>query len=799
MKRVALFIVVMVIVICVVSIALCETGMAAPNTIKYTIKKGDTLYSLAIRFDTKEDIIYKLNPNIQARKLIPGNKISLQPGSNLIIHKVVFGETLTSISKKYNVTINHIAQKNKISNINKISLGEYLSISKFIDIKLYYILSKETEFKLAYESLKIPNKGDIYKTTLEKLISGPKSGKLFLPIPKETKVQKVKIIASIAHVYFSKEIMHGNMGSYTEALTLIALTDTLTEFREIKGVLIYSAGVKIDTLAGHILIEEPLKRDIRQLDRSFISSNANISSINKRDFSLCPKSLAKLSNEEEKQMKKSLLNVHSVRLNSLGLSRIENYSLYRGDKSLFKPTAVPNGMEIDTGDNDTNVETQISESRSSKENYDLPSKVDNSKLKYFPPISVQQYSSCGSFSATYYQLTYTNAFARDWDIKSSGSPNNVFSAKWTYNLLNNGEDKGTWMTWAYELFKNHGAATLSEFPYEGGYLEWPMSQGAWRTALNYRVDEYGQVNNLDSEEGLKKLKQLLNDGYILTFATYISSWHTTNILNQPSITDDDQYEGKNVVTWMDDRNLEGHAMTLVGYDDELWADINGNGIVDLGEKGALRAANSWGSNWEDDGFIWISYDALREKSDMLDKKFTNLEVNNVKINRKAAFWYNSAYWITAKSSYTPKLVAKFTLSSTKRNQIKVSLGYSDAKSNEPLKIRDLYVLNKSGGEYSFDGTNNVCEATFVVDYTNLIDENQLTAKQQYKWYLIIEDLVKDNSKTVIENFRLIDNPWCNFRCSNNYSYDNKYKCNRFDNPMVIDGEKIILNTVDEFE
>lgn len=44
-------------------------------------------------------------------------------------------------------------------------------------------------------------------------------------------------------------------------------------------------------------------------------------------------------------------------------------------------------------------------------------------------------------------------------------------------------------------------------------------------------------------------------------------------------------------------------MTLVGYNDNIWVDINGNGIVDNGEKGAFKIANSWGN---DDGRFTVA-------------------------------------------------------------------------------------------------------------------------------------------------------------------------------------------------
>jgi PKD repeat protein len=73
----------------------------------------------------------------------------------------------------------------------------------------------------------------------------------------------------------------------------------------------------------------------------------------------------------------------------------------------------------------------------------LPSFVDNSKLKYFPPIGSQIGGSCASFSATYYLMTYMHALAQDIDAKNGG-PDTRFSTKWTYDMVNDGVDGGSW-------------------------------------------------------------------------------------------------------------------------------------------------------------------------------------------------------------------------------------------------------------------------------------------------------------------------------------------------------------------
>ena len=59
---------------------------------------------------------------------------------------------------------------------------------------------------------------------------------------------------------------------------------------------------------------------------------------------------------------------------------------------------------------------------------------------------------------------------------------------------------------------------------------------------------------------------------------------------------------------------ESHAVTVVGYDDNVYYDVNKNGKIEEAEKGAFKVANSWGTNWGNNGYFWVLYDALNKKS-----------------------------------------------------------------------------------------------------------------------------------------------------------------------------------------
>ncbi len=110
------------------------------NYIRYTIQRGDTLSSIATRYNTTVDELARLN-NIQNPNriytgetlLIPTKNNSISSGSddkNNTIYIVRKGDTLTSIAKRYNTTVSNIVRNNNIVNPNLIYPGQRLIIAK---------------------------------------------------------------------------------------------------------------------------------------------------------------------------------------------------------------------------------------------------------------------------------------------------------------------------------------------------------------------------------------------------------------------------------------------------------------------------------------------------------------------------------------------------------------------------------------------------------------------------------------------------------------------------------------------
>jgi PKD repeat protein len=252
-----------------------------------------------------------------------------------------------------------------------------------------------------------------------------------------------------------------------------------------------------------------------------------------------------------------------------------------------------------------------------------------------------------------------------------------------------------------------------------------------------RANQTGKVTGLNTDTGLGQLKQFLVNGYLLNFATYIYSWQWRAIGNDPATAADDAFAGKQAVISVSGTS-GGHCMTIVGYNDDLWVDLNGDGLVTADEKGALRIANSWGTSWGEAGFCWLSYQALRTR--------------NSASTSEGVFWYDEATWVTARTSYQPQLIAEFTVNHLTRNQLAMGLGISDTTASSPAtQWSPNRILSNAGGAWAFDGLTTAIDGTFYLDFTDLLP-SPATAK---RYYLRMNDNTAGNVAT-LKSFKLVD-------------------------------------------
>jgi hypothetical protein len=242
----------------------------------------------------------------------------------------------------------------------------------------------------------------------------------------------------------------------------------------------------------------------------------------------------------------------------------------------------------------------------------LASAVDNSTLMYFPPIRSQgSQGSCTTWAACYYYNTFTQARDAGWNV-SGGDNTKICSPAFMYPLINWGSDGGAYTAYAVAHLSDVGSASWDTMPYsQSDWTTWP-TEAAWLEALQWRTQTAYQING-SSQAGITAMKQHVANGNVgVTRFNVYSYWYyqypsnTTGINNRVYYAHAGSYLG-------------GHAVTIVGYDDNKSYYDHRDGQT---HYGAFLIANSWGSGWGwynstgsgSKGFFWVAYDMFLESA-----------------------------------------------------------------------------------------------------------------------------------------------------------------------------------------
>ena len=407
------------------------------------------------------------------------------------------------------------------------------------------------------------------------------------------------------------------------------------------------------------------------------------------------------------------------------------------------------------------VSTNSIASTTAAQSTTLPSAVDNSTLSAFPGIGDQgTFGSCTSFASTYYNMTHVVNLITG---RSGKDLNNVFSPKWTYNAVNNGDyTKGSSIGSNFAIISSVGALSWSDFPYSSdttnpsNYREWENSFTSALKAQRYSTGVMHGItvggtgayitNNKDSD--LTAIKTALSNGYLLNFDTRMDELKFTTVKNDTSTSVDNAYVGQQICEWRNGTQGSNHALTVVGYNDNLWTDINGDGVVQAAEKGALKIANSWGTDYKNDGFFWIAYDALNGVS----------QVQNLpaECSKHRQFSDGGSYiWIEPEIKDSVKTYAKFTLRGAYRNQVKVVITATNKTTGSSYSYYSA-LLNNNGGEFNFNGESGECYGYFVVDLDKVKYGITPSEIKDYNWTLKVTDNKADGNPTKVVLYQIVD-------------------------------------------
>jgi LysM repeat protein len=97
----------------------------------YTVRYGDNLYRIALRFHTSVSALMSLNGITNPNRIIAGQTICIKTGGEIpfgFLYQVRRGDTLYSIARRNGWSASYLASVNHLGNPNQIYAGQILLI-----------------------------------------------------------------------------------------------------------------------------------------------------------------------------------------------------------------------------------------------------------------------------------------------------------------------------------------------------------------------------------------------------------------------------------------------------------------------------------------------------------------------------------------------------------------------------------------------------------------------------------------------------------------------------------------------
>ena len=178
-------------------------------------------------------------------------------------------------------------------------------------------------------------------------------------------------------------------------------------------------------------------------------------------------------------------------------------------------------------------------------------------------------------------------------------PRYDFSEEWVYRLVMH-PGGGAYPRDAFKILLDNGVCRDAYMPYEDNAsdaekLPFTPSAKALRNAKYYKASSYARLTSLE------EMKQsLVINGPFLLGITWYEEWFSP----------DETIKGYPIIRPPKGAEVGGHAICVVGYDEEIQA---------------FKIRNSWGPEWGKGGYAWLSYDIVRK--DGMDA-WATLDVTN---------------------------------------------------------------------------------------------------------------------------------------------------------------------------
>lgn len=204
-------------------------------------------------------------------------------------------------------------------------------------------------------------------------------------------------------------------------------------------------------------------------------------------------------------------------------------------------------------------------------------------LKAYAPTPKSQgrQGSCVGWATAYGARTISYAIKMGWRNQQSTIDQNVFSPAYVYNKIRvNDKCQGSYIERAMQVMQaNNGAAKMTDFQYtETNCTRMPSSYTESK-ARPFRISSFEKLAKWNNPENLVgKVKKAISEKNPVVIGLFRFSTLKTDYNN----------------VWIPSNGTYGHAMVVVGYDDNK-------------AGGAFEIMNSWGTRFGRNGFFWIKY------------------------------------------------------------------------------------------------------------------------------------------------------------------------------------------------
>lgn len=221
---------------------------------------------------------------------------------------------------------------------------------------------------------------------------------------------------------------------------------------------------------------------------------------------------------------------------------------------------------------------------SSSSKYSIPAKV--SLRQYAPrPLNQGTQGSCVGWASAYAARTILES------ASTGAKPNQIaYSPSFLYNQIGIRGCQGAYTGEALEHMKQKGLLAFSKFPYKENSCTQKPTQAQLQEAMQHRIRGYNRLTKTgrNYDVDLEAVKQNIAQGAPVIIAAKVP--YSFQDMMGKKVWNPKSSEKRNV------NNLGGHAMCLIGYDDT---------------KKQFEIQNSWGTEWGDNGFVFVSYNDFK--------------------------------------------------------------------------------------------------------------------------------------------------------------------------------------------